>query len=67
MKQDHYLSVAEILQELSEGRSILHENTGHKVWLNNKSGKLESDKLAWVGSLPGFIFNNDIKFVREAK
>lgn len=59
------IDVATRLSELAKGNSIIATKTGARVWLNNKSGKLNSDILSCISSLPSIVFNNDIKFAYD--
>lgn len=54
------LTTSEILLVLGNGGTIEHIKMGWKVWL--EGSKLNSDIIGWVGSVPQFIFNSDIKW-----
>ena len=54
------LTTSEILITLGNGGKIEHIKEGWVVWL--EGSKLNSDSIGWVGSLPQFIFNQDIKW-----
>ena len=57
---DMSLTTSEILKVLGSGGKIQHIKEGWIVWL--EGSKLNSDSIGWVGSLPGFIFNSDVKW-----
>lgn len=57
---DMSLTTGEILKVLGNGGKIQHIKEGWIVWL--EGSKLNSDSIGWVGSLPGFIFNQDVKW-----
>lgn len=64
-KDKSALSLSEKLYILACGGRIKHKDTGYLVWINDNSGKLDSDHFKWVSSLPSVIFNNSIVFINE--
>jgi hypothetical protein len=57
--------LSEKLYILACGGKITHKKTNFDIWANSKSGKLDSDNISWVGSLPSIIFNDDIEFINK--
>lgn len=62
MKRHRYLTVRERLKILGEGGKIIHAHRRWVMWADDKSGKLQSEEVAWISSLPQLLFNNDIDF-----